>query len=135
MQYDFRSIYGSVLSDWLEVEDEVINDILFGEFQKIDLFSGCAPVATNNIPAETIALTIYPNPAEQKLSIQFESKGELIKISVFDTLGHEIKVLTNQIISRGPHTLQLDVREFPSGPYFIRMQTRHAARTVRVVKM
>ena len=135
MQYDFRSVYGSVLSDWLEVDDDIINDILYGEFQKIDLFSGCATVSTEEKNNESVSLQVYPNPTDQKISIAFESKGALIKISIFDTLGHEVKVITNQIISSGNHTLHFDIGAFPLGPYFVRMQTRKAQKTVRIVKI
>ncbi len=135
MQYDFRSVYGSVLSDWLEVDEDVINDVLEGEFQKIDLFADCSTVSTIENDSQSIAMRIFPNPTDQKITLEFESKGELIKISMFDTLGHEVKVITNQFRSSGLHTLQIDISEFPLGPYFVRIQTKKAQKTVRIVKI
>ncbi len=134
MQYDFRSVYGSVLSDWLEVEDEVVNNILQGEFQKIDLFNNCSTVSTTENTSNPVALRVYPIPSDQKVTIEFESKGEHIKISIFDTLGHEINVITNQNISSGTHTLHYDIRDLPFGPYFIRLQTEKSQKTIRIVK-
>ena len=135
MQYDFRSVYGSVLSEWLEVEDDVINDILNGEFQKIDLFSDCSTVATQDTIDNNVELSIFPNPVDQKLTITFNTKGENIRISLFDTLGHEIKVVANQYINAGGHTLQLYTKDLPVGPYFVRMQTHRAQKTIRFVKI
>ncbi|MFT6335543.1 MAG: hypothetical protein ACI86M_001389 [Saprospiraceae bacterium] len=134
MQYDFRSVYGSVLSDWLEVEDDIVNDILQGEFQKIDLFNDCSTVSATESVSESAELRVYPNPTDQKVTIEFESKGEHIKISIFDILGHEIKVITNQNISSGTHILNYDIRDLPGGPYFIRLQTQKLQKTIRVVK-
>lgn len=135
MQYDFRSVYGSVLSDWLEVEDGVINGILNGEFQKIDLFANCTTVATDEQENNTVKLNIFPNPASQKVSIEFESKGENIRISIFDILGHEILEVSNQYMARGPHIQDLNIKQLSAGPYFIRLQTLKAQKTIRFVKM
>ena len=135
MQYDFRSVYGSVLADWFDVDEAIIKDILLGDFQKINLFANCATVSTSDHSYESIDMNIYPNPAHNKVTIEFESKGEHIKISIFDTLGHEVKVLTNQRISSGSHALAFEISDIPQGAYFIRVQTDKGQKTKRLVKM
>ena len=137
MQYDFRSVYGSVLADWFAVDETIIKEILVGDFQKIDLFEGCAALSTstNETITNVVDMSIYPNPTTNLTNIEFDSKGEYIKISLFDTLGQEVKVLSNQHFSTGTHTLQFEMTNLPNNAYFIRLQTKYAQKTMRIVKI
>ena len=135
MQYDFRSVYGSVLADWFEVDESVIKEIFFNDFQKLDLFSNCSTVSNDQDLLNTIESDMYPNPTQNSLTIELTSKGEPIRISVFDTLGHEVKVLAQQNFRAGSHTLQFEMQGLPTGVYFIRIQTRNAQKTRRIVKI
>ena len=135
MQYDFRSVYGSVLADWFDVEENTIKDILLGDFQKIDLFANCTTVSTDENSYESIDMNVYPNPTNSRVTIEFESNGEHIKISIFDTLGHEVKVLTNKKIAPGSHNLDFEINDLPQNAYFVRIQTEKGQKTKRIVKM
>ena len=135
MQYDFRSVYGSILTDWFKVDEDVVSEILLGDFQKINMIQDCAgPVATEDVQTNSLELNIYPNPADQKVNIDFRSKGESIKISIFDALGQEIRVLTNRRFTAGLHSLVFETHDLPSGVYFVRIQTDSGQKTKRVVK-
>jgi uncharacterized protein (DUF1501 family) len=39
MQYDFRSVYASVLKDWFKAQDPVIDKVLLRKFPKIEMFT------------------------------------------------------------------------------------------------
>ncbi|MDF1696282.1 MAG: DUF1501 domain-containing protein [Saprospiraceae bacterium] len=135
MQYDFRSVYGSILSDWFDVDEAIVNEILLGDFQKINLLQNCSsPVSTEDQSLQNIELNIYPNPASNRINIEFESKGEDIKISLFDALGQEIQVLTNRRFSSGLHSMIFESHELSAGVYFIRIQTKIGQKTKRIVK-
>lgn len=137
MQYDFRSVYGSVLADWFEVEESIIKEILLGDFQKIDLFTGCAAISTSTDETllNQLEVNIFPNPMVNSLNLTFESKGEVTKISLFDTLGYEVQVFSNQKINAGMQNLQFDVANLASGTYYVRLQTKNAQKTLRLVKI
>lgn len=137
MQFDFRSVYGSVLADWFGVEETVIREILIGDFQKIDLFSSCAAISTSNEETllNQVSVNIFPNPTSNHLHIDFESTGAIMRISLFDTLGHELRVLSNQKFNTGSHTLQYELTDLPNGAYYIRLQTTKAQKTLRLVKI
>jgi hypothetical protein len=135
MQYDFRSVYGSILTDWFKVEENIVSDILLGDFQKINLLQDCAsPVGTEDIDVSNIELHVYPNPASQKINIDFVSNGEDIKISIFDALGQEVDVITNRRFTSGLHSMTYESHRLTSGVYFIRIQTKSGQKTKRVVK-
>ncbi len=135
MQYDFRSVYGSILTDWFKVDEDIVSDILLGEFQKINMIQDCAgPVSTEDLLASNIELDVYPNPTDHRINIDFVSEGDFIKISIFDALGQEVEVLTNRKFTSGLHSMTYEAGKLPSGVYFVRMQTKDGQKTKRVVK-
>jgi len=94
------------------------------------------------IPPESFELEQnYPNPFSPSSSyptttIQFSVKSqEHIKITIYDILGREIKVLLSKVISPGTYLVTWDGRDnssrlhVPSGVYFYEMQS--AGFTVR----
>lgn len=134
MQYDFRSIYGSLLTDWFKVDEDIVSDILLGDFQKINMIQDCSTsVSTADIHHSDIELYVYPNPADQKFNIDFVSDGDYAKISVFDALGQEVDVITNQRFTSGLHSMIYEAEKLTSGVYFVRIQTKHGQKTKRVV--
>ena len=135
MQNDFRSVYGSILTDWFEVDENIVQDVLLGEFQKLPIIEMCSPSSTDNYVDTEIKLNAFPNPFENVTTIEFESKREHVKISVFDAIGSEVKVLTNQTFSEGKHQVKFEAHRLPKGAYFIRVQTESGQQTKRVVKM
>jgi len=135
MQHDFRSIYGSILTDWFEVPEQDVQDVLLGEFQKLPIIKMCSPSSTDNQDEAEIKLNAFPNPFENVTTVEFESKREQVRISVFDAIGSEVKVLSNQKFSEGKHQVKFEGHRLPKGAYFIRVQTEGGQQTKRVVKM
>lgn len=137
MQFDFRSVYGSVLADWFGVEETIIREILVGDFQKLNLFEGCAAVTTSTEETlwSEVNMNLFPNPTTQYINIDFQTAGGFLKISLFDTLGHEVKVLSNQKFNSGTHSLQFETSNLPKGAYYVRLQTKNAQKTLRMVKI
>ncbi len=64
---------------------------------------------------------IYPNPFNPSTSISVNlPEFSHLKVSVFNTLGQEIAILTNENTSAGIHSYDFDGSEFASGIYFVR---------------
>jgi len=61
MQYDYRSVYGSILVDWFEADEDEVKSILFEDFQKLPIISSCLPNGNDNIIDEDIKVSIEPN--------------------------------------------------------------------------
>jgi len=48
MQYDFRSVYATVLKDWFDMDESKITDVMGGEFQYLPILNNCqAPDSTD----------------------------------------------------------------------------------------
>lgn len=137
MQYDFRDIYGSILMDWFEAEESKVQEILHDSFQYIPLLNSCLVSSTTDHPVitEVIETYNYPNPFQNWTTIVFESAQEWVKLSVFDVLGHEVKVLTNQQFPAGKHEIRFDATQLPPGNYYYRLQMEGRQKTKSMVKI
>ena len=137
MQYDFRSVYGSVLMDWFGLEQQVVQGLLFEDFQYIPVLLDCSPINPVNevLIKDEIKIDVFPNPFSSTVSIQFTVPTGHVKISLFDVLGSQLKVITSQQFNAGTHTMQLDTSQLAAGGYFYHIQTDHATQVKRVVKV
>ncbi|MBK9960807.1 MAG: T9SS type A sorting domain-containing protein [Saprospiraceae bacterium] len=131
MQYDFRSIYASLLIDWFEVSPSVVSQMLFKDFQKLPIISGsCLSTGIEDVNRDfALRLDNYPNPALDYTIIHFETKNEFIRMSLFDSIGSELKVLFSGKINEGAHQIRLDTSELPVGNYVIRISNDQAQKT------
>jgi len=136
MQYDFRDVYGSILMDWFEVEESLVRNLLHDDFVYLPVLRDCSPISSQNNPGQTpaIALQAFPNPTNNWIKVRFQSQREWGRLSLFDSLGSELRTLANRRLSEGIHEISIDLHGLPTGPYFIRLQLGDRVKTVRVVK-
>ncbi len=135
MQYDFRSVYGSILIDWFGVEESQIRGLLYDDFQHLPILS-CRVTDTTNPHELDINLTAYPNPFDNHINIKFSlSQSEQIRLSIYNTLGHEVKMLSNRTLPSGTHDISIETHNFPSGHYYYRIQAGNRQKTGKIIKL
>ncbi len=136
MQRDFRDVYGSVLMDWFEVPEPVIRDILYEGFRYLPVANACAgPVGLeqpHSIPE--IDVSCFPNPFREETTIRFASGNEWVRVSILNSLGYEIEVLTNKKLREGEHRIRFDGRNLPAGNYYCRLVMEGRQQTKLLVK-
>lgn len=135
MQYDFRSVYGSVLMDWFGLTDNDVRDLLFEEFQHIPILRDCAVTDVSSPLAEGRPIKVYPNPFQRNTTLELTTGKEWVKISIFDVIGNELRVISNRVFPAGDHRVNMDLSFLPSGTYYCRVQTKTEQRTLRMVKV
>jgi len=138
-QYDFRSVYSSVLEQWFCVKQPALNTIMLKNYQSLPLITGpCGvpntPDDTNN-QSEQLLLKMWPNPYAINATIQFSTKGGHTLIQQIDALGRVVKVLTNQEYVAGTYNIDIYNDGLASGVYFIRLQNKSLQKVINVVKM
>jgi hypothetical protein len=138
-QYDFRSVYASVMEQWFCVKQPALDAIMLQHYQSLPLITGpCGvpddPDDTNNT-SNNLVLKMWPNPYSTTATIQFSTTGGPTMIQQIDALGRVIKVLTNQDYNPGTYNLDIYNDGLSSGIYFIRMQNKAFQKVINVVKM
>jgi len=124
MQYDFRNVYGSILMDWMGASEEKVRQILFDDFQYMSLID-CAPTTTNTrkiVSEASFELEYGPNPFHDNVNIRFVSANEHIRLSIYDAMGRELKVIFNKRLAAGEHNVIFNGRNLAAGTYYCRIQ-------------
>src|SRR4029079_11299375 len=104
--YDFRSVYSTVLSDWLCVPAADLNQIMLQNFQHLPLVdsSSCATdIHELNKKAGENLISCYPNPFTSRTNVTFTTKGGHTLVQVFNAEGQLMKTLVNGDYSAGTY--------------------------------
>lgn len=138
-QYDFRSVYASVLEQWFCVKQPTLNEILLQNYQPLPLIKGgpCGlpeDIEDTNNNANKLVLKMWPNPYHINATIQFSTNGGHTMIQQLDALGQVIKVHTNRTYVAGTYNIDVYNDGFPSGAYFLRLQNGSLQKVIPVIK-
>lgn len=123
MQYDFRSVYASILQNWFCVSNTELQTIMLKNFQNLPLVNGtdCKPKGPNN--SGDLLIFNYPNPFTATTTITFKTDGGHTLVQIIDTLGRVIKTPVDQEYGQaGTYTVSFDSGPLPTGVYYARLQ-------------
>ena len=80
------------------------------------------------------SLRIYPNPTGTACHVQFSTlQPGAYQLSVTDILGRPVLYYTTYF-DQGEHDIQLDVKDFKSGSYVLRLQTDDSTMAAKFIK-
>ncbi|MFM2393921.1 MAG: hypothetical protein RLZZ546_1903 [Bacteroidota bacterium] len=135
MQYDFRSVYASILMDWFKSPKEDIQKILFKDFQHIPFIKDCA-ISTETEEILSFNATLYPNPASHYIQVNFLlPASEMTNIDIFDSRGFRVKEVLSRKIDQGENELRIDISDLYNGIFFIRVEAGNRQSSSKFVKM
>lgn len=138
MQFDFRSVYGSILIDWFDVDETEVKTILYEDFQYIPVINPCSiSTSTDNIitTVESFETFSYPNPSRDWMTIAFDSKGENIRINIFDSRGQQLNTITNGFFPEGKKEVKVETRGLAPGNYFYQIVSETRTKTKAFIKI
>lgn len=132
MQFDFRSVYATLLKDWFCVPDQTVRQLLFREFPLLSLIKGGSPTSVQDaMDGTTSTLRVMPNPVRDHARLEFTCMPGPIRLSLFDATGREIAVLADGSGNGiGSYTLRVDT--LAGGLYHVRLQHRGGVRMQHV---
>jgi hypothetical protein len=125
-QYDFRSIYASLLNQWFCVNPTDLQTIMFQNFQNIGLANNnaCTTTGLDDVyrNAGDQLIVNYPNPFVETTKITFKTSGRHTLVHIIDTLGRSIRTLTDREYAPGVYSVDFDSSGLPAGVYYARLQ-------------
>ncbi|HMP31684.1 MAG TPA: DUF1501 domain-containing protein, partial [Saprospiraceae bacterium] len=122
MQYDFRSVYASILIDWFKVPKSQVQNILFKDFQHLPIIEGCDITNINEDESLILEAKVYPNPASHYIKLEFESKGSsTTSVAIFDAIGSLVKIIFDKRLDSGVQNITIPVEDLPIGIYNLRV--------------
>lgn len=86
-------------------------------------FSYSSVVEVAVVPDEALAVSLYPNPVAEELSVLFTTRTQRdVTVSLYDALGREIRVMYRGSNPAGTQRLvTTEASTLPSGLYFVRV--------------
>jgi uncharacterized protein (DUF1501 family) len=124
-QYDFRSVYATLLQNWFCAGTTTLQAVLFKNFQSLPLVQGAACTTglddLNRAAGDTLIVN-YPNPFTSTTKISFKTQGGHVLIQVLDTQGRLIANLADKEYFPGKYELGFDSQGLPQGVYYLRFQ-------------
>ncbi len=120
-QYDFRSVYATVLGNWLCVDDLDLQQIMLKNFQVLPLVNAGGCKKAVNLSGDML-ISNYPNPFSSSTIITFTTAGGHTLIQVIDTTGRVITNLVDKEYTAGTYTVVFDGSHLATGVYYARLQ-------------
>jgi uncharacterized protein (DUF1501 family) len=125
-QYDFRSVYATILQDWFCASPDVLQTVLMKNYQSLPLLQSgtCSSgIGGINLSSEGKWVSNYPNPFSQTTKIVFKTTGGHTLIQVMNTMGIVVRTLADGEYLPGTQTVVFDSEGLPSGVYYARYQS------------
>ena len=136
MQYDFRSVYASLLQDWLCVKQEDLQKIMLKNYQNIAMIktTACSPAVPNNSGKNLVSN--YPNPFNESTTISFTTASGHTLIQIMNTLGQVIATPLDKVYPiAGTFTITWQSGSLPIGVYYCRLQNGNVQQVKGMLKV
>jgi len=106
--------------------DTIICDealVIFRVVESVDDING---IDVNNV---------YPNPFKDELTLQYSAKNiNSVSITISNTLSQTVKSVT-KTLNAGTNKITFNLKEQPSGLYFVTIKTKNSVKTLKVTKL
>ncbi len=144
LQFDYRQLYANILKDWMEVDQDKVNDIFFGNFidgtvdgvtyQPLPLASQVITDVDGFISARFALEDCYPNPAKGKTTIHFRINTIAeVGVNLMDIQGKKVQTLIDATFEPGEHRVEVMLDSFPSGTYLYQMKSGFLKETKKLI--
>ncbi|MBE7178949.1 MAG: DUF1501 domain-containing protein, partial [Mucilaginibacter polytrichastri] len=141
MQYDFRSVYATILKNWFCASDDTLNNVMLNGFQNLPVFKNNTPCVSSSVHEVNVAsgenlVTNYPNPFQSSTTVEYKSKGGRVLIQIFDVQGRLMKTLVDANKEEGSYSVTLENEGYTPGVYYARFQNEalQQVRTMMVAR-
>lgn len=120
---DFRSIYATVLENWLCIDADQVDALLFRNFERLDLGLQCQTVSTSSwVDIPKVKHEIRYNDFGQAYVYYELDRSQYVKVDIFSISGQHIKSLQNGRQSSGQYSIPVNLeRQFVMAPLVYRI--------------
>lgn len=132
IQFDYRQVFTTLLQDWLGASNEVLTATMFEGYAKIPLVDAAYVVSPDCYIGTTVSvwdgwedrhpLSVSPNPATVRAEVAFRSERSFEAALSLHSMGGALVAAQTMHIQPGLNRAYFDVRQLPSGTYFVRLQ-------------
>ena len=136
---DFRSIYTTVLKNWLEIDSDLVDSVFDGYFPTLPFIEGAPTDPGTGTSVDTEQAFSwrlgqnYPNPFRDRTQIDIQlSAPSNATLSVYDTSGRLMRVLADGFLPAGKHSFPFEPQGLASGVYVCKLTTGEGVKTMQM---
>jgi uncharacterized protein (DUF1501 family) len=126
MQYDFRSIYATILKNWFGVSDVELSNTMLNTYPTLSFINTTNTGISEQHLLDQSSVTTYPNPCSEYTTIRFDSKGGLIRLSLFNAQGQLLEVINEATYPMGAIETKVTTSHLSAGIYYYQIQQGNA---------
>lgn len=136
MQYDFRSVYSSILRDWFCVQPSDVSTMLLKNYQYLPFVknSACGNTYTDLNNLGNSLISNYPNPFVSSTTITFKTNGGHTLVQILDVAGRLVMVPVDQDYTQGTYTITVNTSALAHGVYYARLQNQSVQQVRTMLK-
>ncbi len=122
VQYDYRQIYTTIVTDWFGLNQSISDQVFDGDFTKISFINTELNSTTNSSLNSFKLYPAYPNPFNMSTTIRYQiPNNHDVSIILFDLRGRVLKRYNLGQKKSGVHSFKLDGKNLSSGNYIVRV--------------
>ena len=81
-------------------------------------------------------LHLYPNPTTSAFNLEYTlNEADNVDINIYDITGRQLKHIFHSGQNPGKHLEQIDIHDFPTGIYLVKMQMNNMTKEVKLIKI
>ena len=125
-QYDFRSVYATLLQDWFCTDQQVLQTVLLRNYQTLPLLQdgSCSlTIPGANQGSRNLLVSNHPNPFTQRTRIVFQTNGDHVLLQIMNGQGRVVAVPVDGEFLPGTRSVEWDSGALASGVYYVRYQS------------
>jgi uncharacterized protein (DUF1501 family) len=137
-QYDFRTVYATILNNWFCVSSNTETEVLSKQYPLIPLINAnvCGINDTKSVFSKNALIYNYPNPFTNFTKIDFKVNVGHILLQLLDGSGTVLKTLLEANYSfSGMNSYNLYGAELSPGVYYIRLQNLDKVFVKAIIKL
>ncbi len=138
MQFDYRSVYTSILKDWFCVPKGDLQKIMLEDFSTLPIIKAGSCITSIhdlNEAAGKSLISNYPNPFTETTTFTFESDGGNCIVKIFDVQGHLVSTPIQGVYAEGKHTFYWNSEDLPTGTYYAYYRNGQLNQTKSILKV
>lgn len=123
-QYDYRSVYASILEQWFCADTVALQSVLLKNFQSLPLIQNgaCSGINDLNKKAGLSLISNYPNPFTTQTNVKYITQAGHVLVQVIDCMGRVVKILVDKVQDGNTYTIPFDSTGLATGVYYLRLQ-------------
>ena len=123
-QYDYRSVYASILEKWFCADNMALQSVLLKNFQSLPIIQDglCNGIDDLNKKAGISLISNYPNPFTSNTTVKYITQGGHTLVQVIDCMGRVVNSLVDKDQIGNTYTIPFNSSGLAAGIYYLRLQ-------------